>query len=182
MRVLAASQADDMALEAVVAGGGHGLLTLALVRERLVKMRAAEARDALTLAGLSTYTDIRVPGLRAMFQAAEGDWVPTAVGTPVLGAPGGEVESLGEGGVSAASYLRKGAFQTPSSSITPGDVMPSWPGDIDSRLHGGAGLAISSPRRELFGILHPRLLASPYRYGRSHVAVPLVDLKSELIS
>ena len=59
--------------------------------------------------------------------------------------------------------------------------MPSWPGDADSRLDGGADLAISLPLRELFGNLHPRLLGSFDTSRRSHRADPLVELKSELI-
>ncbi len=51
MRVLAASQADDVALEAQVKGEGHGLLTYALVREGLLGRKAAGAGGGLTLGG-----------------------------------------------------------------------------------------------------------------------------------
>ena len=48
MRVLAASAADDVALEALVKGEGNGLLTYALVREGLMRSKAAEPGGGLT--------------------------------------------------------------------------------------------------------------------------------------
>jgi hypothetical protein len=60
MRVLAASQADDVALES--AKVRQGLLTYALVRDGLQHRRAAR-EGVVTLGGLLAYAAQRVPGL-----------------------------------------------------------------------------------------------------------------------
>ncbi|HZW31979.1 MAG TPA: hypothetical protein VFF52_14810 [Isosphaeraceae bacterium] len=73
MWVLAASAAADVALEALVGGEGHGLLTHALIREGRVGQRAAGAGGALTLGGLLKYAEVRRPALYfEIRKAAEG--------------------------------------------------------------------------------------------------------------
>ncbi len=117
MRVLAASQADDVALEARVKGEGHGLLTYALVKEGLQEGKAAGAGGALTLGGLLKYAEGRVPGLYAeVLKAAEGGKGATAGGSRVLvGSRGSEPEPLvGDGAPEGSSLRKKGAFQTPT--------------------------------------------------------------------
>jgi len=115
MQVLAASQADDVALEALVQGQGHGLLTHALVREGLLDRKAAGA-GGLTMGGLLKYAESRVPGLYAkVLKDAEGGKEAAAGGARVLVARGAELEPLGGAGAPEGSSLRKkGAFQTPT--------------------------------------------------------------------
>ena len=60
MRVLAASAADDVAIEAQALG--HGLLTYALMREGIDQRRAAKD-GRLTLGGLLAYGDARISSL-----------------------------------------------------------------------------------------------------------------------
>ncbi len=116
MRVLAASQADDVALEALVKGEGHGLLTYALVREGLAGGKAAGAGANLTLGSLLKYAEGRVPSLYAeVVGAAGGGKGATAGGARVLAARGAELEPLGDAGAPEGSSLRKkDAFQTPA--------------------------------------------------------------------
>jgi len=115
MRVLAASAADDVALEALVEGEGHGLLTHALVREGLLEKKAAGAGGGLTLGGLLKYAEGRVPGLYAEVVAAEAGKGALPGGARVLAARGAELEPLGDAGAPEGSSLRKkGAFQTPA--------------------------------------------------------------------
>jgi WD40 repeat protein len=116
MRVLAASQADDVALEALVKGEGHGLLTYALVREGLMGKRTVNGGVARTLGSLLTYAEGRVPGLYSeVLKAAEGSKGITSDGTAVLVERGGELVPLGGDVAPAESTLRKKkSFQTPT--------------------------------------------------------------------
>jgi len=116
MRLLAASAADDVALEALVEGEGHGLLTHALVREGLLEKKAAGAGGGLTLGGLLKYAEGRVPELYAeVLKSAKGGKGATAGGARILMARGAEVEPIGGAGAPEGSSLRrKNAFQTPS--------------------------------------------------------------------
>jgi WD40 repeat protein len=116
MRVLAASQADDVALEALVKGEGHGLLTYALVREGLMENGEARGGVPRTLGGLLRYAEGRVPKLYAeVLKAAEGNKGVTTRGTTILVTRGGELVPLGDNAAPPESTLRKEAsFQTPS--------------------------------------------------------------------
>jgi hypothetical protein len=113
MRVLAASQADDVALESGQIR--QGLLTYALVRDGLEKGRAVQD-DTLTLGHLLRYAERRVPVLyqevlKGEVKGANGQ----PEGTRVLVARGGEIEPLGGAGLPTNSSLRKPrAFQTPA--------------------------------------------------------------------
>jgi hypothetical protein len=115
MRVLAASQADDVALEALVKGEGHGLLTYALVREGLAGGKAAIEGTGLTLGGLLRYAEGRVPALYAeVLRAAGGRKGATPGAVRVLVARGDKMEPLGDAAAPQGSSLRKDAFQQPS--------------------------------------------------------------------
>jgi WD40 repeat protein len=116
MRVLAASQADDVALEALVKGEGHGLLTYALVREGLMGKRRVKGGQPRTLGALLKYAEGRVPDLYSeVFKAAENSKGDTSEGTAVLVERGGDLVPLGGNAAPAESTLRKkGSFQTPS--------------------------------------------------------------------
>jgi WD40 repeat protein len=116
MRVLAASAADDVALEALVKGEGHGLLTYALLRDGLADKKAAGADGALTLGGLLKYAETRVPTLYAeVLEAAKGGKGATSTGARVLVARGAELEPLaGELLAPGSTLLKRNAFQTPS--------------------------------------------------------------------
>jgi WD40 repeat protein len=117
MRVLAASAADDVALEALVQGEGHGLLTHALVREGLSAGKATAADGSLTLGGLLKYAEARVPTLYAeVLRAAGGGKGAAAGGARVLvAARGAELEPTGEAGPPPeSSLLKRNAFQTPA--------------------------------------------------------------------
>ena len=116
MRVLAASAADDVALEALVKGEGSGLLTYALVREGLMRSQAAKSGGGLTLGGLLKYAEGRVPTLYAeVLKSAKGGKGATAGGARVLAARGAELEPLGDAGAPEGSSLRRrNAFQTPA--------------------------------------------------------------------
>jgi hypothetical protein len=113
LRVLAASAADDVALESGQIR--QGLLTYALFREGLEKGRASQA-GRLTLGRLLQYAEQRVPGLyqevlRGEVKGGDG----RAAGTRVLVARGGELMPLGDAALSTDSTLRQPhAFQTPS--------------------------------------------------------------------
>ena len=115
MRVLAASQADDVALEALVKGEGSGLLTFALVREGLMRGTADEPGGGLTLGGLLKYAEGRVPTLYAeVVKAAEGS-KGEAEGVRVLVSRGAELEPLAGDVLAPGSTLRRrNAFQTPA--------------------------------------------------------------------
>jgi len=127
MRVLAASAADDVAIETQALG--QGLLTYALMREGLDQRRAA--RDSkLTLGGLLAYGDARMPSLYGevlagrvkgpVGQPAEGVHilvVKPGAGGEQLPAPRakGRVVRLGGEEPPAGSTLRKPlAFQPPT--------------------------------------------------------------------
>jgi hypothetical protein len=114
MRVLAASQADDVALE--VEGLHHGLLTYALIKEGLVGSKATSQGAGLTLGGVLRYAEGRVPGLYAeVLSAAAGGKAATAGGARVLMARGAALEPLAGAAVPEGSSLRKrNAFQTPA--------------------------------------------------------------------
>ena len=116
MRVLAASQSDDVALEALVKGEGHGLLTYSLVREGLMDRKAAGAGVDLTLGLLLKYAKGRVPSLYGeVLNAAEGGKGSTAGGRRVLVTRGAELEPLGDAVPPLGSTLRKKhTFQTPA--------------------------------------------------------------------
>jgi hypothetical protein len=113
MRVLAASQADDVALES--AQVKQGLLTYALVRDGLEKGRAAQG-GRLTLGQLLKYAEGRVPTLyQEVLQGEVKGGDGRLGGVRVLVARGGEIVPLGDAGLPADSTLRKPrTFQTPA--------------------------------------------------------------------
>jgi WD40 repeat protein len=115
MRVLAASAADDVALEALVKGEGNGLLTYALIREGLMNSKAAEPERGLTLGGLMKYAEGQVPTLYAeVVKAAEAS-KGEAGGARVLVSRGAELEPVVGGGLpEGSSLLKRNAFQTPA--------------------------------------------------------------------
>ena len=115
MRVLAASAADDVALEALVKGEGSGLLTYALVREGLMRSQAAEPGGGLTLGGLLKYAEGRVPTLYAEVLKVAENAKGEAGGARVLVSRGAELEPLAGDGAPPESTLRKkNSFQTPT--------------------------------------------------------------------
>jgi WD40 repeat protein len=115
MRVLAASAADDVALEALVKGEGNGLLTYALIREGLMKSEAVEPKRGLTLGSLLKYAEGRVPSLYAEVVKSAEESKGKASGTRVLVSRGAELEPLGGEELAPDSTLRrKNAFQTPA--------------------------------------------------------------------
>jgi hypothetical protein len=113
MRVLAASQADDVALESGQIQ--QGLLTYALFHDGLENGRAFQA-GRLTLGRLLQYAEQRVPDLyqevlRGEVKGGDG----RAAGTRVLVARGGKLMPLGDAALTTDNTLRKPhAFQTPS--------------------------------------------------------------------
>ena len=115
MRILAASAADDVALEALVKGEGSGLLTYALVREGLMRSQAAEPGGGLTLGGLLKYAEGRVPTLYAEVLKVAENAKGEAGGARVLVSRGAELEPLAGDGAPPESTLRKkNSFQTPT--------------------------------------------------------------------
>lgn len=102
MRVLAASQADDVALE--VRGLGHGMLTYALVREGLGAGKAdADGDGMITLDEWVAYGERRVPALYAEMRGGRLSGLQVSGRDPV------PVKILG-----ARAPRRGGQFQQPS--------------------------------------------------------------------
>jgi sugar lactone lactonase YvrE len=104
MRVLAASAADDVAIEAKTVK--HGLLTYALVREGLEQRRARPRRIALegtklTLVDWFSYAERRVPGLYEEVckgSVRDADDAPLPGVAVILKSKGGILVPLGDGG------------------------------------------------------------------------------------
>jgi WD40 repeat protein len=116
MWVLAASQADDVALEALVKGEGHGLLTYALIRDGLLKKKAMRG-DQLTLGGLLQYAESNVPKLydQVVGAVVEGKGDAPDGMRIMIESRGGELVPLGGNAALPESTLRKkGSFQTPT--------------------------------------------------------------------
>jgi len=120
MRVLAASAADDVALE--IDAVRHGLLTYALVREGLEQEKGLRGRIALegtklTLGGWFSYAEQRVPGLYQEIRKGKVrdlDDAPVPGVTVVVGSKGIPVPLTGDGDLPPGNTLRKPkAFQHP---------------------------------------------------------------------
>jgi hypothetical protein len=89
IRILAATQADDVAQESATLGGGHGLLTYVLVDKALSDPKAGgadrDANDTVRLDALLNYVVDRMPAEAARLLNAPPPWLAAAGWKPLLG-------------------------------------------------------------------------------------------------